>query len=77
MPFPPAPGQLTVPGGKILIVQYPGPLTGERPIYAGRFNMEKRKAVEEERLIFEASGHWLSPEIMPFRSGFCAGRLQS
>jgi hypothetical protein len=35
-------------GGEILIMQYPGPSTGERPIYAGRFNMEKRKAVDEE-----------------------------
>jgi hypothetical protein len=38
----------TETGGEILIVQYPGPSTGERPIYAGRFNMEERKAVEEE-----------------------------
>ena len=40
----------TATGGEILIVQYPGPSTGERPIYAGRFNMEKRKAVDEERV---------------------------
>jgi hypothetical protein len=40
----------TATGGEILIVQYPGPSTGERPIYAGRFNMETRKAVEEERV---------------------------
>jgi hypothetical protein len=40
----------TATGGEILIVQYPGPSTGERPIYAGRFNMEKRKAVAEERV---------------------------
>jgi hypothetical protein len=31
-------------------VQYPGPSTGERPIYAGRFNMETRKSVAEERV---------------------------
>jgi hypothetical protein len=31
-------------------VQYPGPSTGERPIYAGRFNMEKRKSLAEERV---------------------------
>jgi hypothetical protein len=31
-------------------VQYPGPSTSERPIYAGRFNMEKRKALAEERV---------------------------
>jgi hypothetical protein len=37
-------------GGEILIVQYPGPSTGERPIYAGRFNMDKRKALAEERV---------------------------
>ena len=39
MPFPPGPAQPTAPnagGGEILIVQYPGPPTGERPIYAGR-----------------------------------------
>jgi mannose-6-phosphate isomerase-like protein (cupin superfamily) len=36
--------------GEILIVQYPGPSTGERPIYAGRFNMETRKALAEERV---------------------------
>ena len=40
----------TATGGEILIVQYPGPSTGERPIYAGRFNMEKRKAAAEERV---------------------------
>jgi hypothetical protein len=28
----------------------PGPSTGERPIYAGRFNMEKRKSLAEERV---------------------------
>jgi hypothetical protein len=40
----------TATGGEILIVQYPGPSTGERPISAGRFNMDKRKAVAEERV---------------------------
>ncbi len=40
----------TATGGEILIVQYPGPSTGERPIYAGRFNMETRKALAEERV---------------------------
>jgi len=40
----------TETGGEILIVQYPGPTTGERPIYAGRFNMETRKSVAEERV---------------------------
>ena len=39
----------TETGGEILIVQYPGPTTGGRPIYAGRFNMAERKAVSEER----------------------------
>ncbi len=39
----------TETGGEILIVQYPGPTTGGRPIYDGRFNMEKRKTVAEER----------------------------
>jgi hypothetical protein len=40
----------TATGGEILIVQYPGPSTGEWPIYAGRFNMKKRKAMAEERV---------------------------
>jgi hypothetical protein len=35
----------TETGGEIQIVQYPGPSTGERPIYAGRINMEEWKAV--------------------------------
>ncbi len=33
----------TATGGEILIAQYPGPSTGERPICAGRFNMEERQ----------------------------------
>ena len=41
---------LPISGGEILIVQYPGPSTGERPIYAGRFNMAERKALAEERV---------------------------
>jgi anti-sigma factor ChrR (cupin superfamily) len=40
----------TETGGEIFIVQYPGPTTGERPIYGGRFNMTARKTVEEERV---------------------------
>jgi len=36
-------------GGVILIVQYPGPTTGGRPIYDKRFNMEKRIEVAQER----------------------------
>ena len=39
----------TATGGLMLIVQYPGPTTGGRPIYDKRFNMEQRKAVEQER----------------------------
>ena len=39
----------TETGGVMLIVQYPGPTTGGRPIYDDRFNKEKRKAVAEER----------------------------
>lgn len=39
----------TETGGEILIVQYPGPTTGGRPIYDKRFNMEKRRAIAEER----------------------------
>jgi len=50
-PDPHFEGELrTETGGEILIVQYPGPATGERPIYAGRFNMETRKSVAEERV---------------------------
>jgi len=40
----------TETGGEILIVQYPGPTTAERPIYSGRFNMTERKEVEKERV---------------------------
>jgi len=39
----------TETGGEILIVQYPGPTTGGRPIYDKRFNMDKRKSITEER----------------------------
>ena len=37
-------------GGGILILQYPGPTTGERPIFDGRFNMTKRNGVARERI---------------------------
>ena len=40
----------TETGGTWLLVQYPGPTTGQPPIYAGRFNMESRKPLSEERL---------------------------
>jgi hypothetical protein len=40
---------LTKTGGDLLIVQYPGPTTGERPIYDGRFNKSERMSVAEER----------------------------
>ena len=50
-PDPPFEGEFrTETGGDILIVQYPGPTTGERPIYAGRFNMTERKSVSAERV---------------------------
>lgn len=39
----------TETGGRMLFVQYPGPSTGGRPIYEGRFNMTARKPVAEER----------------------------
>lgn len=39
----------TETGGLMLFVQYQGPSTGGRPIYDGRFNMEERKALEDER----------------------------
>lgn len=40
----------TETGGDLLIVQYPGPTTGEKPIYAGRFNMTERREASEERI---------------------------
>lgn len=40
----------TETGGEILIVQYPGPTTGEYPIYADRFDRTERKPVSEERI---------------------------
>lgn len=39
----------TETGGQMLFVQYPGPSTGGRPIYDGRFNMAERKVLEAER----------------------------
>jgi len=39
----------TETGGEILLVQYPGPTTGGRPIYDDRFNKKARNAVEQER----------------------------
>ena len=40
----------TATGGLMVFVQYPGPTTGGRPIYDGRFNMKRRKPVSEERV---------------------------
>src|SRR4051812_14659330 len=40
----------TATGGEMLFVQYPGPTTGERPIYDDRFNMKERRPVAEERV---------------------------
>lgn len=40
----------TESGGLILYVQYPGPTTGGRPIYEGRFDLKKRSPLAEERL---------------------------
>ena len=39
----------TQTGGLMLIVQYPGPVTGGRPIYDKRFNMQERRPEAEER----------------------------
>jgi redox-sensitive bicupin YhaK (pirin superfamily) len=39
----------TETGGEMLFVQYPGPTTGGKPIYDGRFNMTERKEIAEER----------------------------
>jgi hypothetical protein len=50
-PDPHFEGELvTESGGDILIVQYPGPTTGERPLYSGRFNMDARKPLAAERV---------------------------
>ncbi len=40
----------TETGGLMLFVQYPGPTTGGRPVYDGRFNMTERKKIEDERI---------------------------
>ena len=39
----------TESGGEMLFVQYPGPSTGGRPIYDGRFNMVERRSIHSER----------------------------
>ena len=44
------PSLRTKTGGRMIFVQYPGPTTGARPIYDGRFNMKRRKAVAKERV---------------------------
>jgi len=49
-PDPHFEGELhTETGGLMVIVQYPGPTTGGRPIYDERFNMQERRAVTAER----------------------------
>ena len=40
----------TATGGEILIVQYPGPNTGGRPIYDDRFNLQERREISAERI---------------------------
>lgn len=40
----------TETGGLMLFVQYQGPSTGKGPIYDGRFNMDQRKPLAEEKL---------------------------
>lgn len=37
-------------GGLMFFVQYQGPSTGGRPVYDGRFNVEKRKDLKDENL---------------------------
>ena len=39
----------TATGGQMVFVQYPGPTTGGKPVYDGRFNMEQRKSIDQER----------------------------
>ena len=36
-------------GRQFLIVQYPGPTTGGRPIYDNRFNLKERRPIAQER----------------------------
>ena len=40
---------VTETGGVMVFVQYPGPSTGGRPIYDGRFNVQARRP-DRERL---------------------------
>lgn len=40
---------VTETGGLMVIVQYPGPTTGGRPIYEDRFNLDTRRPVAAER----------------------------
>ncbi len=37
-------------GCRIVFLQYPGPTTGARPVYAGRFNVSEVKPIAEENL---------------------------
>ena len=39
----------TETGGLMVIVQYPGPTTGGRPIYEDGFNMPERRELKAER----------------------------
>ena len=41
---------VTETGGLMFFCQYPGPTTGGRPIYDGRFNMTERRAISEENV---------------------------
>ncbi len=43
------PEMKTETGGLMLLVQYPGPSTGGRPIYDDRFNLKERRPLSEER----------------------------
>lgn len=43
------PEMKTDSGGLMLLVQYPGPTTGGRPIYDNRFNLKERRPISEER----------------------------
>lgn len=40
----------TETGVLVVIVRYPGPMTGGRPIYANRFNMDQHVDVSKERI---------------------------
>src|SRR5579884_2810970 len=62
----------TETGGLWLIVQYPGPNTGKPAIYDGRFNMERRKPLAEERFDLRGTGQGAKGKDRSSDTSFCA-----